>query len=192
MKQPRRTGLTRRIVLALALCLAAAAPVPAGLDKGSGELGFDFGVADLDTEFIHDVGGGVTFRGGYFLTDLVEIEGQIAGYGATNLYSSNVALRTVMVDAVFNFRPNRIVMPYVLVGGGRAEMDYDRWFDALPGPSADDDSIAFQAGAGSRFFFGKAQRFAVRLEATFLREETFEESTAHERFTFGFSFKLGR
>jgi opacity protein-like surface antigen len=194
MKQPhfawsKLGALVAPALLALALC--ATAPVTAGLGKDSGEIGFDFGAADLETDFLNDVGGGLTFRGGYFFTDLFEIEGQIGAYGATNLYSSDVTVRTLLVDAVFNFRPGKGVMPYVVVGGGVADVDYDRWFDSLPGPSASDSSIAFQAGGGSRFFFGKNKRVAVRLEAAFLREETFDDASTHERLTVGFTWRLG-
>ena len=194
MRQRHLKGSTRRAGLALALlalALSAAPPVAAGMGKGNGEIGFDFGVTDLDTDYHHDDAAGVTIRGGHFLTDAVEIEGQLGAYASTDLVWSDVTLRTLMVDAVFNFRPNTSVMPYVLVGAGVANVEYDDWFDLLPGPSVDDDSAAFQAGGGSRFFFGKAKKVAVRLDLTFLKEETFDRSSTHARFTVGFTWRLG-
>ena len=83
-------------------------------------------------------------------------------------------------------------MPYVLVGTGIANVDYDSWFDELPGRNADDTSIAFQVGGGSRFFFGKAKKVAVRVDLNFLTEKTFEESSTHERLTVGFTWRLGQ
>ena len=80
MKQRHHEGSTRRAGLALALlalALSTAPPVAAGMGKGNGEIGFDFGVTDLDTDYHHDDAAGVTIRGGYFLTDVVEIEGQL-------------------------------------------------------------------------------------------------------------------
>jgi len=195
MKQPYRERSSRRAATTLslaALLVLSALPAAAGMGKGNGEIGFDFGVTDLDTDYRQDDAGGLTFRGGYFLTDVVEIEGQLAAYTASNLYSSDVTLTTLMADVVFNFRPNTSVMPYMLVGAGTANVDYDRWFDLLPGLSIDDSSIAFQVGGGSRFFFGKAKKVAVRVDLTFLNEETFDRNSTHVRFTTGFTWRLGK
>ena len=197
MEQPYRARSSRRVgpagiaLALLALVLSMALPAAAGMGKGDGEIGFDFGVTDLDTDYSQDEAAGLTFRGGVFITDLVEIEGQLAAYTASNLYSSHVTLKTLMVDAVFNFRPNTSVMPYVLVGTGIANVDYDRWWDDLPSHVIDDSSIAFQAGGGSRFFFGKAKKVAVRVDLTVLNEKTFERSATPARFTVGFTWRLG-
>jgi opacity protein-like surface antigen len=194
--QPPR-GSSRRAAIAaalLALVFSAAAPAAAGMGKGDGEIGFDFGVTDLDIDYAYrnDGAAGLTFRGGYFLTDMLEIEGQLGAYASTNLVWSDVTLRTLMVDVVFNFRPDTSVMPYALVGAGVANVDYDQWFDLLPGPGIDDSSAALQVGGGSRFFFGKAKKVAVRVDLAFLIEETFDNSSTHARFTAGFTWRLGR
>jgi len=197
MRRRHFTGSTWRawVVLALfTLALSATSSFAAGLGKGDGEIGFDFGVTDLDIDyaFHNDGAAGLTFRGGYFLTDLLELEGQLGAYASTNLVWSDVTLRTLMVDVVFNFRPNKSIMPYALVGAGVANVDYDQWFDLLPGPSIDDSSAALQVGGGSRFFFGKAKKVAVRVDLAFLAEDTFDNSSTHARFTAGFTWRLGR
>lgn len=187
----RRAALAGAALTLLTLAVGTTLPAAAGMGKGNGEIGFDFGVTDLDADYHDDGAAGLTFRGGYFLTDVVEIEGQIGAYTSTDWVWSDVTLRTFMVDAVFNFRPNTSVMPYVLVGGGVANVEYDDWFDLLPGLAVDDSSTAFQVGGGSRFFFGKAKKVAVRVELVFLSEKTFDRSATPVRLTAGFTWRLG-
>lgn len=180
------------VLALLALVLAMAGPAAAGMGKGNGEIGFDIGVTDLDTRYYESTAGGLNLRGGYLFTDLVELEGQLGVYAAADALLSDVTIRTFMVDVVFNFRPRSSIMPYVLVGAGTANVEYDNWFDLLPGPSIDDDSGAFQVGGGSRFFFGKNKKVAVRVEVAVLSEETFDTSSTHSRLTAGFTWRLGK
>ena len=76
-------------------------------------------------------------------------------------------MRSLFVDAVFNFHPNDNIVPYVLVGIGSTTLEFD---GGILG-SVDDDATSFQAAAGSRFFVGAAKKMAIRVELVRLTEE---------------------
>lgn len=177
--------MKRRIsMLAVALALALT-PCLAGVGEGQGELGFDLGYTDFDSDVSRDDGGRVTFRGGYFFSDLFELEGELAASVAEDA-GVDVALTTFTVNAVLNFRAGDDVVLYFLGGIGTARLTYD-----LGAFSIDDDGIARQLAFGSRFFFGSAKRVAVRVEVAFLTENTFDESSNHTSLTGGFTWRLG-
>ena len=179
--------MKRRIsMLGVAMALALT-PCVAGVGAGQGELGFDLGFTDFDSEVSRDDGGRATFRGGYFFTDLFELEGELAASGVNDDAGVDIALTTLTVNAVLNFRAGDNVVLYALGGFGTARLTYDF------GPfSIDDDGAAWQLAVGSRFFFGSAKRVAVRVELSFLTENTFDESSNHASLTGGFTWRLGR
>jgi opacity protein-like surface antigen len=172
-------------VLASFIC---SAPIDAGIGKGNGEIGFDFGFAQVDDEITDDSGGRFSFRGGYFFSDLFQLEGQSTAIIVSEVEGTNVDITLSMffVNAVFNFRPNEQLVPYALAGFGSANLEFSN------GASIDDDSGAWQVAVGSRFFFGKSRRPSVRVELSYLSEDTFDESSSHVTAVVGFSWRLGR
>jgi hypothetical protein len=55
-----------------------------------------------------------------------------------------------------------------------------------------DSGTAYQIAAGSRFFFGKANRAAFRLDVSMINQDTFNETQTNTTFAGGFTFKLGK
>ena len=181
--------MQRILVLGLAVVLLWVSPVPAGIGAGNGEIGFDFGFTNYDSNTSEDDAGHLPFRGGYFMTDLFQIEGELAASVArteTPQGDIDTILRTILVNMVFNFHPSDHIVPYVLGGIGHANLEFDGF-----GQSIDDDSFAYQIAGGSRFFFGKKKRVAVRVELGFLGEETFNASSTHTSLTAGFTWRIG-
>jgi opacity protein-like surface antigen len=177
-----RTPLASGFVAVLSL-LAAAAPSAADIGAGNGEIGFDVGFTEFDSNTSDDTGTRGAVRGGYHFTDLFQLEGQVAVMNADD--GVDVQLTTVMVDAVFNFHPSPNVVPYVLVGAGTANLDLE-----IFGISIDDDSTAYQAALGTRFFPGSGP-LAIRLEASALWEDTFDVDSTHYSAVVGLTWRLG-
>lgn len=190
----KTNGLTRLKMTGVgAICLAIAAmtPVAGGIAKGNGEIGVDFGSIELDSDFVEDRALGLMVRGGYFITDLLEVEGQLGSFFTTDLFRENVVFSTFLVNAVFNFRPTEHIVPYALGGVGFAMQDVDAAPGVRPDADTNDSASAYQVGGGSRFFLGKKKKFAVRAEITFLGENTFDRSSTHIRLLAGVTWRLG-
>jgi opacity protein-like surface antigen len=188
MRKHDRSGRFEFTVAAVCLAVLLASPALAGIGKGNGEIGFDFGVTDFDSNVSDDDAGRFVIRGGYFLTDLFEIEAHYA-VSVTDEVFGDATLTTFFGDATFNFRPSENIVPYALVGVGWAELDFDL---VLFVGNIDDSALAYQAGGGSRFFFGKTKRVAVRVELTAISEDTFDESSTHINLVAGFTWRLGK
>ena len=73
-------GNPRRLMLILSVCvlLVLAAPAHAGIGDGNGEIGFDFGFTEFDSNTADDTGGRFVVRGGYHFSNLFELEGHLA------------------------------------------------------------------------------------------------------------------
>lgn len=188
----KSTTIRRRsvsIFLFVALLFGYAAAAGAQYKTGSWEIGFGTGAVDLDGKIEDDSDVRFEFRGGYFLTDHFEIEGQV-GRSGTGL---SPTVDTVFANGVYNFRTDQAVVPYVLAGIGHVRVDdAELNLGSITIGGREDDSFAYQAGIGSRFFFGDQRRVAARLELASFVEETFDESTDHLNLTAGVSWKLGR
>jgi opacity protein-like surface antigen len=173
---------------AMVLCVFAV-PSFAANAKGSAELGFDYGSTQMDSNTGFDSASNLAVRGGYFFNQLFEIEGQIA-HSSADTTSAGVTVdgktQFYMVNGVFNFYPKDEFTPYVMAGVGMA----DNKVEAL-GTSFTDSSVAYQVGAGSRFYFGKNKRTAFRLDVSLVNESTFNETSTHTNYTGGFTWKLG-
>ena len=165
-------------------------PAMAGIGEGDTEIGFDFGQTAYDDAVMDETGTTFAIRGGHLLTPMIEVEGQYlnSSENASVLGTSvDTTMQLLMVNGLFNFHPTDDIVPYVLVGLGRASLDID-----VAGVSFDDDSMAYQFGGGSRFYFGAAKRSAFRFDLTFVNEDTFSQSSTHTNVTGGFTWKLGR
>jgi opacity protein-like surface antigen len=166
------------------------APALAEIGQGNGEIGFDYGSTDYDSDTGLDSSDSLSLRGGYFMTRLFQIEGQyISANSKTDVLGTEIEASTdiMMVNGVFNFHPKKEITPYVLVGVGRADVALD-----MTGASTDDSSMAYQIAAGSRFFFGKSKRAAFRVDLSRVSQDTFDETTTNTTFAGGFSWRLGR
>ena len=160
-------------------------PALAGIDEGNGEIGFDYGNTNYDSNTGLDSSDSLSLRGGYFMTRMFEIEGQFINSDEST-FGGNVDMDFLMVNGVFNFRPREEIIPYFRVGLGRANVEV-----SAPGFNVDDSSVAYQFGGGSRFFFGKTKRAAFRVDLSFVTEDTFDQSSTHTTFAGGFSWRLG-
>lgn len=178
------------LTVAFVALLAFSVPAMAGVGKGNGEVGFDYGSTDYDSDTGLDSSDSLSVRGGYHMTNLFQIEGQYQTADSTTEdlgVSVDASTDVLMVNGVFNFHPNKDITPYVLAGVGRADVSVD-----AQGFSDSDSSMAYQIGAGSRFFFGKTKRTAFRLDLSRISQDTFDESTTNTTFAGGFTWRLGK
>jgi opacity protein-like surface antigen len=178
------------LTVAFVALLACSVPALAGIGQGNGEVGFDYGSTDYDSDTGLDSSDSLSLRGGYFMTNLFQIEGQYqtADSSVEDLgVDVDASTDVLMVNGVFNFHPNKDITPYVLAGVGRADVSVD-----APGFSESDSGMAYQIGAGSRFFFGKTKRTAFRLDLSRISQDTFDESTTNTTFAGGFTWRLGK
>jgi opacity protein-like surface antigen len=182
--------MIRRVLSPLVLlALVCSAPAMAAIDTGNGEIGFDYGDTQLDNDTGFNSATSLGVRGGYFVSKNFELEGQAASAkDSIDVSGTSVdgTFRQYMVNGAYNFNtPNQIV-PYVLAGVGMA----DNEVSAL-GSTASDSSMAYQVGAGSRFFFGKTRTAAFRVDLSMIQESTFDQTSTHKNASAGFSWKLG-
>ena len=171
--------------------LAVSAPSYAAIAKGNGEVGFDYGQMSYDSDTNLDSSDNLSLRGGYFMTDLFQIEGQYSTADSKTEvvpgFDVKASTDVIMVNGVFNFMPKKDINPFVLVGVGQADVSVDDGIDSIS-----DSGTAYQIAAGSRFFFGKAKRAAFRLDVSMINQDTFDESQTNTTFAGGFTFKLGK
>ncbi len=178
--------MKRSMASALVGTLLALAPAHAGIGEGNGEVGFDLGFTNFDSDVTNEDGTNLGLRGGYHFTRLFELEGQVAGYAAEEA-GVDIGLGVFLVNAVFSFHPRGTIVPYVLAGVGQATLEFD-----IPGlGTVDDDGRAFQVAAGARLFFGARKKVAVRIELSSLQERTFDESSRHGSLNVGFTWRIG-
>lgn len=183
--------------LVLLAALLVTAPAYAGIGGHNGEIGFDFGVTDVDGDLASGSAGRLSLRGGYHFTDLFQIEAQDIGMGASldssGGSSGDLVIGAFLLNGVFNFHPgDGRGVPYLLGGLGFATVRQE--FNV--GGHVSDTGSAMQLAAGSRFFFGKTKRAAVRLEISVMRHKTSDLFIATRNFTersltAGFTWRLG-
>jgi len=169
-------GSVRILIVVAVIGLLAGLPAQADVRKGNGEIGFDFGGTEFDSDLFPGAGTRLDVRAGYMISNLFEIEG-LVGYSGQD----DVDLATAFVDAVFNFHTGPRLTPYFLVGAGGAHMEI---------ASVDDNGVAGQIAGGFRAFGGEG-RIALRLEMGAMVLDLFDETTTQFNFTVGFTFGLG-
>ena len=160
------------------------------MQAGDWEVGFGIGGTQFDSDLSDDSDTELRneIRGGYFLTDMFELEGQIQRSDA----AFDSTLDTAMLNAVFNLPTSRQVVPYVLVGAGAARLDDFDW-DFLPGEDVDADGgegLAYQAALGTRLFFRENGTVAARLEVSSLWEDTLDDTHRHTSYTAGLIWRI--
>jgi opacity protein-like surface antigen len=169
-----------------------AAPASAQVQAGDWEVGFGLGGTKLDSDLSDDSGTRGEIRGGYFFTDLFELEAQAQRSDA--YFDSTID--TATLNAVFNFSFNSNsagrAVPYVLLGAGAAKLDDFDW-DFLPGEDEDADGgegLAYQAALGTRLFFRENGTVAARFEVSSLWEDTLDDTHRHTSYTAGLVWRI--
>ena len=181
--------MKRILCFSVVALFALTVPAMAAIGEGNSEIGFDYGSTDYDSDTGIDTSDSLSLRGGYFVNRMFEVEGQyVTADQDTDVSGTNVetSMDLIMVNGVFNFHPRPEIVPYVLVGFGRSDIEVD-----MPGINASDSGMAYQFGAGTRFFFGKTKRAAFRMDISFISEDSFDESSTHTTIAGGFTFRLG-
>jgi hypothetical protein len=182
--------MKRRLFVWMCAVVLSVSPGLAGIGKGNGEIGFDFGATGFDSEVTGKSGFRLSFRGGYHFSKWFELEGEssasvhVVSQGF-NKDEADIVLSTIFVNGVFNFHSKSgNVVPYLLAGIGQARLDFRL-------ANVDDTGAARQFAAGCRFFFGDHDQVAFRLQAGRLMEDTFDETSTHTNYVAGFSWRLG-
>jgi hypothetical protein len=182
--------MRRMAIVGMFAVLLAGSPALAGIGKGNGEIGFDFGATSFDSEVSSKAAGRLVFRGGYHFSKWFELEGESSvsahvDYRGTLNRRADIVLQTLFLNAVLSLHSQSgNVVPYLLLGMGRASLDFPR-------ANLEDSGAAKQFGVGCRFFFGDAGRAAFRLQAGRLMEDTFDETSTHTNYVAGFTWRLG-
>jgi len=182
--------MRRCLFVVMCTVILFGSPALAGIGKGNGEIGFDFGATSFDSEVSGKGAGRLAFRGGYHLSKWFELEGETSASVHGNLQGqtrneADIVLATLFVNGVFNFHSRSgNVVPYLLAGIGRARLDF-------PLANFNDTGPARQIGGGCRFFFGDEDQVAFRLQVARLMEDTFDETSTHLNYVAGFSWRLG-
>lgn len=182
--------MRRCLFVVMCTAILFGSPALAGIGKGNGEIGFDFGATGFDSEVSGKSAFRLAFRGGYHFSKWFELEGESSASAhvsrqGLNQYEADIVLATVFVNGVFNFHSKSgNVVPYLLAGIGRARLDF-------PLANVNDTGAARQIGAGCRFFFGDDDQVAFRLQASRLMEDTFDETSTHLNYVAGFTWRLG-
>ena len=180
----------KRCLLILCATMLLGSPALAGIGKGNGEIGFDFGATGFDSEVSGKSAFRLAFRGGYHFSKWFELEGESSAsvhIVREGFYrdEADIVLSTIFVNGVLNFHSKSgNVVPYLLAGIGRARLDFRL-------ANVDDTGAARQFGAGCRFFFGDHDQVAFRLQASRLMEDTFDETSTHTNYVAGFTWRLG-
>jgi opacity protein-like surface antigen len=180
------------LTLTAALLAAPVAAQTAQVQAGDWEVGFGLGGTKLDSDLSDDSGTRGEIRGGYFFTDMFELEAQAQ---RSDAYFDST-FDTAALNAVFNFNFNSnragLAVPYVLIGAGGAKLDDFDW-DFLPGEDDDADGgegLAYQAALGTRLFFRENGTVAARLEISSFWEDTLDEIHRHTSYTAGLVWRI--
>ena len=183
--------MRRLIIPAVALLFVLNSPALASFGQRNGEVGVGLAMTQLDSSTYDDTATGFGVRGGYNITKLFELEGQLsrasASFDVDSVGDLDMDSTTLFVNGVFNFHPRPTIVPYALVGLGNTSVEVEG-----SGVSEDDSSTAYQFGGGSRFYFGKEKKMAARVEVSWISEDTFDESSTHTNIVGGLTWKLGK
>jgi len=180
-------------MVALIAAPALAVTSSSSSSNGGGELGFGIGQGNVNADTTgSDTAQYLGIRGGYDFTKAFELEGQFASSSESGEISGinvDTTMRVLMVNGLYNFHPpKKEFVPYVMGGIGRSDISVD----ASGLGTADDNSIAYQVGGGTRIFVGKSKRMAVRMDLSWLHDNNFDTSSTNTTVTAGLTWKLGR
>ncbi len=173
----------------LTLGLSSAAHATEPLARGNGEFGLNVGAMFLDVSSDDIIDGGnlirLDARAGFMFTENLQLEGQyIVGFNHDNEIDADFDM--IFLNGLYNFHPNQGTVPYVLVGIGSMNAEFDSFGDVI-----DDDNSAYQIAVGSRFFFGWKKKIATRIELSAISAELFNEDSFHFSVVSGVTWRLG-
>jgi len=185
-----RTLMRTAALCLLASSLAGPAFATEPLSATNGEFGLNFGTLILDVSSDQILEGGNAYRldarAGYMITDHFEIEGQyIVAFNSGDDVDTDFDM--LFVNGLFNFHPSPATMPYLMVGVGQMNADYE-----FLGTVVSDDNDSYQLGVGSRFFFGDERGVATRIELSAISAELFNDDSFHFSITTGITWRIGR
>jgi len=186
--------MKRILNLLILMVLVFSVPAVAATGEANGEIGFNFGSTQLDSDTGLDSATSLAVRGGYFFNKNFELEGQIASSSQDQeVQGTDVdgTFRMYMVNGLYNFQTPKEIVPYVMAGVGMMDTEVTLSDPFLGTVSDTDNSTAYQVGGGSRFFFGKTKKTAFRVDLSMIQESTFNETSTHTNVSAGFSWKLG-
>ena len=194
----RVVGAARRARVFLGVVVCAAAPATAAavpgatvFAGGAGEIGADFALTRLDSDLTDVRGDRYALRGGLRFSPRLQWEGEITRATVREDLipgaEKRVTFALALVNLVVNFHPRKNVDPYLLAGIGLGQMK----LEAI-GLSSRETATAYQIAGGSRFFFGGHDRVAVRIEASLLANEGFDERYVHATLGAGLTFSVGK
>lgn len=173
----------RLSTLCLFALIGVVASLPAAAQQGDFEVGAGLGFMELDDKLGGDSGLSADLRIGYFVTDRFQLE--IQNTRASSILSGSFDALTL--NAIYHWDRKTRIVPYVLVGAGRADVDLDDFFGERP----DDDGTALRAAVGARFWLGSKERASLRVEFGALNEDSFGEDSTHLGLTSSFSWRFG-
>lgn len=194
LKTPRKHLAFTAALPALFLALVVAMPAQAKTEAGQFEVSPFIGYHAFENDQNLDDGLTYGLRLGYSFTPNWAIEGAVsfvetnvddpnrpAAEGQFTGPSDDVDLMLYQLDALYHFRPENKLSPYLVLGYGAA--DYD------PGIS-DKDMSTFNVGVGAKYWIADnlAMRFDLR---DHLVGEVFQESYNNVSATIGISYAFG-
>lgn len=173
------------------LFACALTPALAGIGERNGEIGFEYALARFDSDLLGRTGGRWSVRAGRLETRSLQWEGQVTRARVDDEplpgAARKVTLTLAVANVIFNFRPRKDIVPYVLAGVGLARLEIE-----AAGLTSDDTETGYQVAGGGRFFFGDRSPVALRLELSILGSDGFEHSYFHPSVAAGLTFRLGR
>jgi len=125
---------------------------------------------------------------GYNLRERWGLEGAISIVDAEDTAggTGNVDIYNITLNALYHFRPNRALVPFLTAGIGGQNISYS-------GGGASDQNLLFNYGAGLKYFL--TEDFGLRAEVRhlFVRDnlESSSDSFNNLTFTVGLTFQLG-
>ncbi len=174
--------LIKPIILSLAL-LAIFLPGNAAAENKSGALGVTlfYGGYTFDPDQDLDAARTYGLVLGYNATAHWGIEGQFNYVDTEDNGDEDVAAYVYHLDALYHFIPENRLVPYVALGAGGINYDYDR-----PGVSNDAYFLA-NYGAGLKYFLGES----VALRADVRHIISFNDTNNNLLYTLGLLFSFG-
>lgn len=152
--------MTMRLSPALLLCLLLTVPASAAVKPGAFSLSPLLGVQVFDSDQNLKSASALSLGFGYNLTDRATLETVISrakadGDAATGVDSKVDGLR---IDALYHFRPDQALVPYLALGAGQYMVD--------PDAGTNRRHLLGSLGAGLKYFL--TDSLALRLDLHYL------------------------
>jgi opacity protein-like surface antigen len=192
----------RRTALALApvlFALLALAPWPAGaaraqenVRQGDVAVGMDFGWTGFHSAVVEANGSRLAVWADWSLTRALALEADITCLGGNERApagAANFTLCTGSLGAALDLRRQGRLVPYLRASVGQSQLDRGAQAGVF---AIDARSLAWQAGGGVRLYLGAKRRFALRLDARWLRTGVFDGWATHASVAAGATYRLGK